>query len=303
MKAVLLSLVLTAITMAEAIAYPIEPRPLRKLIIESQYIIAGYVVNTHDVNKKEDHRRYAQINILEQLQGKIREKTIEVSFTPGMICPAPAVYRDSTYVLAFLDKRDGSYYTHALSYGAKTLNPEEIALYKKRIAEMQEILKLTSEQERFTRTVEWLVTCAENKATRWEGTFELQPESDFMSHYSRDEGENFKFALNTAQRERLAKAFLTEAEDSRSSYGDFALGDLIYKGHEEEVDQLLIRRLKALPSEDSWLADDFMNRLKHRAEPAKVDPVLKSFNDIVLEYDKNAERKKYIDEFIKLVDY
>ena len=35
-------------------AYPISPRPLRLLVIESQHIIVGYVVKTYEKKKEEN---------------------------------------------------------------------------------------------------------------------------------------------------------------------------------------------------------------------------------------------------------
>jgi hypothetical protein len=39
------------------------------------------------------------------------------------------------------------------------------------------------EDQEFEKTVDWLVKCAENEYTQWEGTFELSPEVIFMSSY------------------------------------------------------------------------------------------------------------------------
>src|SRR5690554_4227660 len=104
-------------------AYPISPRPLRKLVMDSEYIIVGYVSKTYDRKKDKDDwgTKVAKIAVLERLQGNIKEDTIEISFTPNMICPAPDRYFDSTFVISFINKRDGKYHTCALSYGAKTL--------------------------------------------------------------------------------------------------------------------------------------------------------------------------------------
>lgn len=301
MKTILFALFLVAAVAGDAFAYPISPRPLRKLIAESQYIIVGYVTGISDPKKKEGFNdRYAHIKVLEVLKGVVRSATIDVAYAPGLICPAPARYEDSTYVLAFLDKEHGIYDTHALSYGAKTMTLEEIAVYKARIREMQQIQQIKNEQERLKKTVEWLVACAENKATRWEGTFELQPEGDFMSHYSREASENFRFELSESQRERLTKAFLSENDSAET---DFCLCDLVYREHEDEVDKLLVRRLKALPKESYWMADGYIERLKHRADPAKAEPILKSYAAIRFSYDKSEEKIELVADFIKLVDY
>lgn len=134
-------------------AYPISPRPLRQLVTESQYIIVGYVVKTYDKKKDKDDwgTKVARIAVLENLQGKINKDTIEIEFNPNMICPAPDRYFDSTFVISFIDKdkKSGKFYTHALNYGSKTLKKEEIEIYKKRISEIQQILKITNaEQQR-----------------------------------------------------------------------------------------------------------------------------------------------------------
>jgi hypothetical protein len=172
----------------DLLAYPISPRPLRKLVMDSEYIIVGYVSKTYDRAKDKDDwgAKGAKIVVLERLQGNIKEDTLEISFNPNMMCPEPDRYFDSTFVISFINKRDGKYHTCALSYGAKTLKQEEIEIYKTRIFEIQRLLKITDKERQFQEIVEWLVKCAEKEATRWEGVFELSPDSDFMSYYSRD---------------------------------------------------------------------------------------------------------------------
>lgn len=285
----------------DLLAYPISPRPLRKLVMESEYIIVGYVSKTYFKKKDNDDwgTKVAKIAVLERLKGSIEEDTIEISFNPNMICPAPDRYFDSTFVISFINKRDGKYRTYALSYGAKTLKQEELEIYKSRIFEIQNLLKITDKEKQHQEILDWLVKCAENETTRWEGVFELSPESDFMSYYSRDQKEYFKHVLTTSQKERITTALFNT---DTISYDDFGLVDLVYKGNEVQIEEFLINRLKTLSEDDFWFADDFMRRLKYRNSSKEMEAILKEYNKLQYEYDKKDELKKLIDKFIILIE-
>lgn len=282
-------------------AYPISPRPLRQLVTESQHIIVGYVVKTYDKKTDKDDwgSKIARIAVLENLQGIIKNDTIEIEFNPNMICPAPDRYFDSTYVISFVnkDKKSGKFYTHALNYGAKTLKKEEIEIYKQRISEIQQILKISDTDKQRIETVEWLVKCAENETTRWEGTFELSPESNFMSFYSRSENQDYKSVINKEQKERLKKALLNSTEMI-----DFGLVDLVYKDNETEIDDFLFTKLKNLNEDEYWIADNFMNRLKHKNTSKEMNEIMEEFDKLQFEYEKRDELKKTIEKFIKLIE-
>lgn len=282
-------------------AYPISPRPLRQLVIESQFIIVGFVVKTFDKEKVNNDRnsKVARIAVIENLQGNIKMDTIEIAFNPNMICPTPDRYFDSNYVISFInkDKKSGKFYTHALSYGAKTLKMEEIEIYKQRILEIQQIINIKDIEKQRIETVEWLVKCAENETTRWEGTFELNPESNFMSYYSRTKSQDFKKVINAEQKERLKKALLNTKEMI-----DFGLVDLVYEGNESQIDELLLTKLKNLNEEEYWIADNFMNILKYKNTSNEMDEVIEEFKKLQFEFDKNLELKMIIEKFIKLID-
>lgn len=292
-------------------AYPISPRPLRLLVTESKHIVVGYVISTFDKKeekkKKKNHYypyvRVARIAVLECLQGKMMRDTIELEFSPNMTCPAPPNYIDSTHVLCFLNEdEDGTLYTHALSYGSKTMPLNDIAVYKARIKELQLILQQTDEAKKHTETLDWLVSCAEHQVTRWEGIFELWPESDFMSYYSNDLQEAFNDSLTPAQQKRLYQALLNTGE---LYYSDFGLIDMVYKGNEMAIDALLLRNLKALREDDYWIAEKYLERLRYHNLTAEMRKIMEQFealrNDINF-YDKKAEIKAIIDTFIKLID-
>jgi hypothetical protein len=285
----------------DIIAYPISPRPLRKLVMESEYIIVGFVSKIYDKKKEKNNwdTKVAKIEILERLQGNIKENTIEISFNPNMICPSPDQYYDSTFVISFLNKIDGKYYTCALSYGAKTLKQNEIEIYKQRILEIQSLLKIKDKNKQYQEIVEWLVKCAENETTRWEGVFELSPESGFMSYYSEDKIEGYKDVLSKTQNERLKIALLNT---ETISYNDFGLVDLVYIGNEKQIDEFLLKGLRALTEDDYWLAGSYFNRLKHKNNSIDMKTIIEEYDKIMFEYDNIDEIKKLIDRFIKLIE-
>ncbi len=282
-------------------AYPISPRPLRLLVIESQHIIVGYVVKTYEKKKEENewNTRIAKIAILESLQGNLSKDTIEIEFNPNMGCPAPDRYFDSTYVISFFDKNDqnGKFYTHALSYGAKTLDMDEIRIYKQRILEIQKILKIRNKKKQRIETVEWLVKCAENETTRWEGTFELSPQSHFMSYYYGSRNIDYKNSITVSQRERLKNVLLNNDEDI-----DFGIVDVVYITNEIMIEEFLLTKLKNLKEEEYWIATDLMQRLIHKNVGDEMNEILEKFEEIRFDGDNIAELEKLVKKFIDLIE-
>lgn len=294
-------------------AYPIDPRPLRMLIEESRYIVVGFVkeiVKTDPLPQSDwnTSKAIAIIEVREVLQGKIRQTIIEVPFSLGISCPASPDYRDSTLVLVFLDKKDGVFYTHALSYGAKMLKTvEDLQLYKVRIEEMQLILKINNKKRRFEQTVEWLVKCAENLETRWDGTFELSPESDFMSFYKQSELLPFGSALTLQQKERL-KTVLFEQYTSMN-YADLGLVDLVHDMAPEAVDQLLLNSLRYAEETDLYFVEAYMERLLHRTNNERAVKIKEAYleyryNDLsyTMDLEKLEKIWGFINEFLVLVE-
>lgn len=298
-KTILIALLLFGF-ITNLFAYPISPRPLRKLVIESEYIIIGQVIKVYDKKDKDDYGlQVAQIKISENLQGEIKTNIIEIEFEANMICPSPDRYFENTYVISFLDKekKSGKFRTHALSYGAKTLKLEEIDIYKKRITEIQDILKMKNTVQQKLKTVEWLIKCAENEVTRWEGTFELRPESNFISFYSEDKKQDFEKLINQEQKERLKKALLNSSESI-----DFGLVDIVYKNNEVLIDDFLLSKLKKLNADEFWIAREFIQRLKHKNTSLEMNKLLEDYEKIEFDYEKEQELKTIITNFIQLIE-
>lgn len=286
-----------------AVNYPIVPRPLRKLVSESEIIVIGNVISVvdkkHEGKKKKNiyYREYkiAKIKIHEVLKGKITNDTIEVLFEPNMSCPAPARYYENSSVVSFLDYKNGEYSTHALNYGSKTLDSIGIATYKKRIIEIQDIFKIKDSISQRKETIEWLIKCSENESTRWEGVFELINHKEF----SNDKKNGYLKELTNNQKLRLKKAYI---ESLNNDYYDFDLSDLLYSENKDEIDSILIDKLKKLPKENYYFASEFVVRISNGKNSLEIEKLLERFYEIQFETDKTAERNNIVYELIQLVD-
>ncbi len=262
MKRVIIVILLLFSTFDLALAYPISPRPLRKLIMESEYILIAHVTDLRQEKKGRKKnswiRDIAVLSVSEVLKGSYSESIIEIPFASGFICPAPPHFEKDTDVLVFLNKEENTYHVHALSYGVKTLSKADLAVYKSRINEMMEILKIEDKETQFLETVDWLVRCAEEPATRHEGTYELSRESDFMSFYDRSEDEPFEFMLNDEQVARLEAALLAS---SPAEPADLGLVDLVYHRQPEKVYTLMVDNLRHMNDTTYWMAGEYMQRI------------------------------------------
>jgi hypothetical protein len=275
------------------------PRPLRQLVIESDYIIVGYVVKISEKKRLEDEwtTRIAKIAVLENLEGEPKKDTIEIEFNPDMSCPYPDRYYDSTFVIAFLDwdKKRGKFFTHALSYGAKTLSKKEIEIYKQKIFEIQQILKIPDKEKQRIETIEWLVTCAENPVTRLEGIEELSKNQKIDSSSPKDISQIFN--INTNQKERLKNVLL-----NLNGYVDFKLVDLVYKGNESEIDGLLLQKLKSLDNPDCTNYVSYLYSLKHKNSSKEMDEIMEKFNQLIIDCNNPKAFKQTIEKFIQLIE-
>lgn len=300
MKPLLVLLLVTFGFVHHLFAYPIAPRPLRKLVIESQYIIVGYVAKTYPVKAENTHLRakLAKVAVIENLQGQIEKDTVEIEFFPGLVCPASDNYEDGTYVLAFVDKEaDDKYHTHALSYGSKTLSKEGIAIYKKRIVEMQSILKKTNKEVQLKETIAWLIKCAEAEETAWEGVCELNYTYGLPLSDKYGVNEKLKTILTNGQKAFIKKLVLNPKYD-----GWFGLVDLVYEDYKCEIEEHLINSLKALLSHPYFYADDYIRHLKHRNNSIQMTSLLEEYKKVQYDVEKIDKRKMIIEAFIKLVE-
>lgn len=85
----------------------------------------------------------------------------------------PAELKNGDTLLLFIRNGDKDEAPALTDYrdGIKKLSPQHIGVYEARINELNSIF--SAKKVNPARVVDWLIRCAEDPATRWEGTFEL----------------------------------------------------------------------------------------------------------------------------------
>lgn len=259
--------------MQAALAYPISPLTLLRLMESSTYIVIARVgdpVIAEDISGDEDSLLLvrilgdgiADLHISEVLKGDPGSSLIQVKYPVGLICPAPPRYKDKTTVIAFLsESRDsnGFFYTCGLSYGSKTMYSDaQLNAYRSLIKEYMSLSRLPDEEHRRLATVEWLVKCAENPHTRWEGAYELNRAGDYMALYDRTEDRGFASALNADQYRRLEDVYF---EVDTLTYADICLAGLVRKKHHSRLRTNLLKHLQL--QQETALTDDIMRLILH----------------------------------------
>jgi hypothetical protein len=255
-----------------AAAYPITPHPLRKLVQGADAIVVAKVAAVEKIErKKDDWSSAVAVLAVEEIlaaNAAAKEAGVEVgrelriSYPATLVCPAPPEYVAGTTALVFLarDEKRGTLTTFALSYGAKEVSdPETRAAYVARVREMLEIEAEADPAAKRRRTVEWLVRCAEDPRTRWDGAYELARDGDFMSSYDPTPKPAFARELDPAQRERLVLAVVnaTDLDDQ----GALCLVDLATRLGEKRIVPRLraeLERLAAAEGRLGWRVPSLM---------------------------------------------
>ncbi|MBC7909527.1 MAG: hypothetical protein H7Y30_03440 [Pyrinomonadaceae bacterium] len=166
------------------------PQPLRQLYVQSAHVVVASVGKS-EVTKTEGEGEGEGED--EDKMTYLKTALLVSSTLKGE--PEPVVYvhhwmyreykdtissaTEGEQLLVFLsqNKEDGNYYVDDMSYGIKKLSDAHLKVYVQRIEELASIMK--AEKPSDTEIVEWLVRCAEDPVTQWEGAYELA-----MSHYA-----------------------------------------------------------------------------------------------------------------------
>lgn len=273
-----------------AFAYPIPSRNLRELITESKYIVYAKVAKIEKVvSEKSWQNSIATLEIEELLQGEIKSKTIEVNFTPNMMCPAPAVYIEGRFVLAFLDKTKNAYSTHALSYGTKYFDSNKYTIYKNRILEYQCIHELDNEEVKYKESLEWMIKCIMDSSTRQEGISEL--DSNKNLGFEKEYNDGIKLRLNPEQKSKLRTELFTAQQ---LNYRDYQLIPFLIEDNDVELQELLFNELNSAKNQRiAYPASAIMTWLAEMTNRAYLKKLVAEIPE--LDFQKLFERKETIE--------
>lgn len=174
--ALVASLLLVSALPPGASSCPAEPpSPLRKLYVESDVVVVARVGEAVVVSKDEDSTQFRiALHVSKSLKGDAKASVLPFHFELWGDEPEwPEQFEKGQTLLLFLKRRDGGdgYDLTDYTYAAKKLSDEHLKVYVRRIEELTTIL--AREKPDAAEIAEWLVRCAEEPATRWEGAYEL----------------------------------------------------------------------------------------------------------------------------------
>lgn len=214
--------------------------------------------------------------------------------------------------------------------GLKKLPREDIAVYEARIKELTSIF--AAEKPSMEKITDWLVRCAEDEATRWEGTYELERSFDALEYKTRREAERkekiakgetvedeeeyfnegletgrttiFASLLNGYQKQTLTGILLNSefaASPKRSGEAGFVRGDselmsLVTRWADSRIAGVLINRLRSgayAPRENS----DLMDRIASMLTDDQMTAIAGKFSNIYYEEDERRVNDEDIADF------
>ncbi len=262
---------------------------LRKLIIDSDYILYANVVNLeHRKNAKAQNIVEVKLAVKEVLQGNLMLDTIKVSYRPSLVCAATPHYSLGTTVLTFLKKNEAGYLPNPLTCGAKILDSTAYSIYKQSIKAFQSISKIEDKEKQLDQTVDWLIKCAGEPITHWEGAYDLSIHSEFMTIFDPDFRRGFKtISLNDHQKEQLRNVVFNR---SVITYEDLGMIDLIKIESDTALVNFLIEKFKQTSLRSLWYRDYFMETI---AELSNRDDLKEVIDEIyAISYDDQYREEK-----------
>jgi hypothetical protein len=257
------------------------------------------------------------------LKGKPGTRKIQMACWTGVICPAPPEFPIGRRILAFLDRADNGwdFLPHAASYSTKTLSDSEDDddddddVWLVRVREQLAIDRIADDPERLAAQVEWLVRCAEDPITRWEGAYELGRSGDYMAEYDDSPDAGFAAHLSPAQKTRLLEALF---RPKRAVQGDTCLEVLLAETRDPRLLRRFVDQLVRVGPEGwatSYDVDPLIARIDRcdgRAEVSRLraeyqtlfgsDRVLVSPQQLDQEQAARSERRRIIGELLTLYD-
>jgi hypothetical protein len=251
-------------TLAKSKRCPIpDPNTLRELYQSSDLILVGEIANS-SLDKFTNEDEYGKsgflrnnLTITEMVKGTSEK---EVFFNEYVYLAnkesqdedsekkvddkVESRYETGKKYLFFLRKseEDGGFELVDYQRGAKLLSDEDLIVYKARIADLAVILnqKKTDPQ----KLTAWFIKCIDEKATRWEGAFELYKSFETLKYEEEELSEIQQTDKNEGQD--------TEEEDTEEEViEDFFVGHSVFAKSITEVDKrYLTSILVAIDSKD-----------------------------------------------------
>ncbi len=245
---------------------------LREHIINADTIVNGFISETaFKVNKS-----YYSDGLC--VVSKDLKDTLNI--LPGMfLFEVNEYFLDETrdYDIYFLKKLDSEYY-YVLNWTDENL--EEF------INEMLKINNIKSEEEKFNKTVEWLIQILENKSCSENFYNELDENNLFIKYYKKiGIVSSLDNVLTTDQKKRVLSGLINL---DNWGYSEIELASLIYKEYPDEIEKHIIHIIEKQLKSDlfhSWDLERLLNIMNPDNQNKEIISIL---NDL-----KSADKCKY----------
>lgn len=205
-----------------AAACPVEPpKPLRMLYVESERVVVARAGESRRVpGEHEQYQRRTIFDVSENLKGDPGENRIEVAHWVSEDAHFPGNFRGGETLLLFLKPNDegSGYFVNDMRYGAKKLSDDALKVYVKRIEELAYIVSQPEPSK--SELTEWLVRCAEEPATRWEGAYELATSRTIAEYEVENKKEEALVKARAAASASEGSSNVEAASDEREAVPD-----------------------------------------------------------------------------------
>jgi hypothetical protein len=292
-----------AATMGEIV---VVANPLRSLYTNSDRVVTARVGDSTVVETAgESKTLMTTLNVSSTLKGSSHQATLYLYHS--IYGDEQRLFKHGDNLLLFLvqkekqKKQKAGYELFDSSRGVKKLSDSDLKAYARHINELANYLKdgnLENEE-----LVEWLVRCAEDRATRWEGATELASNARSLrdrheEHATEEEsneaeepdainqGSDIVTNLSDTQKERLVKALLSV---EKFNDGDLELLDVVSYLKDSRMVPFLVSHLHHLESGPPRYAENLMNTLADFLRDEIITEAVEKYSDEVSYEDLEDE--------------
>jgi len=269
---------------------PPPPVPLRMLTEQSQVIVVGRIISSEETVLPYYTGLKAELEVHQVLQGVVKKNIISIYMNFWVEQQMKDKVTDVGRILAFLNVHDevpDIYFPSSYQNGYKILDEAGISAYRQRIKELQGINAIKDEKRRDHLTVNWLINCASNGYTYWEGAYDLSPYGGFLQYYDYESEElATRFVLSDMQKQRIRAIVLKQ---SKLSYLELGLITTIVNGPDPELLRHMIQTLKATDHENLYTQQQLMRQIATMMERDDLQEPLDQI--ISLDYNDEFEQK------------
>lgn len=287
-------------TQIKASTCPPPPIPLRQLVPNSEYILIGRIVSTQEITENDFGGHQAEFEVHHVLQGNIKSKTITLFLDRWKQQFIDENTSDGGRMLIFVNpSRDDKnvYVPSSYQSSYKMIDEAGLQIYRQRIKQLQAINTLKDETRRNLLTTDWLIDCANNPYTYWEGAIDLGPTGNFLKHYDYEKEEFItRIELSVQQKQQIRAIILGQTE---ITYLELGLIMTVTDGPDPELLKFMIKTLASTPTEHLYRNQGLMRQIAVVSERQDLSDVLAEI--YTLEYDDDYEENanKLAQDFIK----